>query len=70
MDEALEWLRRAPFRDNELELRQLSEPEDFGAEFTPEMQAREQALRDQVATQAQGAQVRPDGDPQGQTPDR
>src|SRR4026209_1604672 len=34
-DEALEWLKRAPFQEGEVELRQVFEAEDFGAEFTP-----------------------------------
>src|SRR5215469_17322115 len=41
MDEAVEWLKRAPFRNEEVEIRQVFEAEDFGAEFTPELRARE-----------------------------
>lgn len=49
MDEALEWLRRAPFGDGaEIEVRPFYEPEDFGEAFTPEMQEREQTLRDRL----------------------
>jgi hypothetical protein len=48
-EEALEWLRRWPHGPedgtNELELRQVFTAEDFGAEFTPELQAREAELR-------------------------
>ena len=33
--EALDWLKRAPFEDTEVEIRQVFEAEDFGAEFTP-----------------------------------
>ena len=44
-EEALEWLKRAPFRDGEeVELRQVFEAEDFGAEFTPELREQEQRL--------------------------
>ena len=49
LEEAVEWLQRAPFVDAEIELRPVLEAEDFGPEFTPEMQEREQALRDRVA---------------------
>lgn len=38
MDEAVEWLKRAPFDGGtEVEIRQIFEAEDFGAEFTPEL---------------------------------
>ena len=44
-EEALEWLRRAPFDDGaELELRQVFEMEDFGAEFTPELREQEKRV--------------------------
>jgi hypothetical protein len=41
--EAIEWLKRAPFEDAEIELRQVHEAEDFGEQFTPEH--REEAER-------------------------
>ncbi|MDX6614109.1 MAG: hypothetical protein QOD75_3295 [Blastocatellia bacterium] len=48
-DEAIEWLKRAPFDDDtELELRQVFEAEDFGAEFTPEARAQEERLRAEI----------------------
>ena len=47
--EAIEWLKRAPFEDTEVEIRQVFESDDFGAEFTPEMREREDRLRAQVA---------------------
>ncbi|MEO6236921.1 MAG: YciI family protein [Vicinamibacterales bacterium] len=47
-EEAVEWLKRAPFAENEVELRQVFEAEDFGAEFTPELRAQEERLRAQV----------------------
>ena len=49
MDEAIEWLKRAPFREGELEIRQVFEAEDFGEEFTPELREREERLRKQLA---------------------
>jgi hypothetical protein len=51
-DEAIEWLKRAPFNDTEVEIRQVFEAEDFGAELTPELRAQEERLRKQVAGKA------------------
>ena len=48
-DEAIEWLKRAPFEETEVEIRQVFEAEDFGAEFTPELREQEERLRAQVA---------------------
>jgi hypothetical protein len=53
MDEAVEWLKKAPFDGGaELEIRQVFEAEDFGAEFTPELRAQEDRLRAEMAKQA------------------
>jgi hypothetical protein len=50
MDEAVEWLKRAPFDGGtEIELRPVFEASDFGEEFTPELREQEQRLRDQIA---------------------
>jgi hypothetical protein len=50
MDEAVEWLKRAPFDGGtEIEIRQVFEAEDFGAEFTPELRKQEENIRAQVA---------------------
>jgi hypothetical protein len=43
--EALEWAKRIPFNDGEVEIRQLFESEDFGAEFTPELREQEERQR-------------------------
>lgn len=51
MDEAVEWAKRCPNPMNgpsELELRQVFQASDFGEVFTPEMQAKEDALRARV----------------------
>ena len=49
MDEAVEWIKRAPFEDGaEIELRPMFEADDFGAEFTPELRAQEDRLRAQA----------------------
>lgn len=52
-EEAIEWVKRCPNPmpgESEIEIRQVFEPEDFGAEFTPELREREQRLRAEVAT--------------------
>ncbi|MGH9543875.1 MAG: YciI family protein [Terriglobales bacterium] len=50
MEEAVEWLKRSPFDGGtEIEIRQVFEAEDFGAEFTPELREQEERLRKQVA---------------------
>lgn len=52
IDEAVEWLKRAPFEDgDEVEIRPVFEAEDFGAEYTPELRAQEERLRAQVEQQ-------------------
>jgi hypothetical protein len=48
-DEAIEWLKRAPFDETEVEIRQVFEAEDFGAELTPELREQEERLRKQVS---------------------
>jgi hypothetical protein len=49
VDEAVEWLKRAPFDDGvEVTIRPVFEPEDFGEEFTPELRAKEERLRAEV----------------------
>ncbi len=49
IDEAVEWLKRAPFGGGtEVEIRPVFEAEDFGKEFTPELRAQEQRLREQI----------------------
>jgi hypothetical protein len=45
MEEAVEWLKRAPFDGGvEVELRPAFSPDDFGEEYTPELRARDEAL--------------------------
>ena len=52
MDEAVEWIKRAPFGGGtEIELRPVFEMEDFGDEFTPELREQEQRLRAQTEGQ-------------------
>ena len=50
--EAIEWVKRCPNPfpgESEIEIRQVYEAEDFGAEFTPELRAQEERVRAQVA---------------------
>jgi hypothetical protein len=50
-DEAIEWLKRAPFDGGaEVEIRQVFEAEDFGEEFTPELRAQENRIREQITS--------------------
>ena len=48
MDEAVEWLKRAPFQEGTVEIRQVFEEEDFGDEFTPELRDQERRIREQA----------------------
>jgi len=51
MDEAIEWVRRVPNTDgahHEIEIRRVFEAADFGEAFTPELQEREEAMRNQT----------------------
>jgi hypothetical protein len=51
LEEAVEWIRRSPFRkgNEEIEIRRVFEAEDFGENLTPEVRAQEQRLRQSVA---------------------
>jgi hypothetical protein len=52
MDDAVAWLKRAPFSGGEeVEIRPVLEAEDFGPELTPELREREQRLRAQADKQ-------------------
>jgi hypothetical protein len=51
MNEAIEWVKRCPNPhegESEIEIRQVFEAEDFGAEFTPELREQEERLRAQM----------------------
>ena len=45
LEETIEWLKRAPFQEGEVEIRQIFEADDFGDAFTPELRAQEERLR-------------------------
>lgn len=54
LQEAIEWVKRCPNpmpTESEIEIRQIFEAEDFGAEFTPELREQEERLRTQVEAQ-------------------
>ncbi|MET0225427.1 MAG: YciI family protein [Dokdonella sp.] len=54
-EEAIEWAKRCPNPHEgecEIEIRQIFEAEDFGAEFTPELQQQEERLRAQISGKA------------------
>ena len=50
-DEVVEWLKRAPFQDAEVEIRPLYEADDFGENFTPELREAEEKRRAQAELQ-------------------
>jgi hypothetical protein len=51
-EEAIEWVKRAPFDGGtEIELRQVFEAADFGAQLTPELRAQEDKLRATLESQ-------------------
>jgi hypothetical protein len=56
-EEAIEWVKRCPNPmpgESEIEIRQIFEADDFGPEFTPELQEQEERLRAQMNTQQKG----------------
>jgi hypothetical protein len=50
-EEAVEWVKRIPFREGEVEIRQVFESEDFGDAMTPELREQEDRLRRATAKQ-------------------
>jgi hypothetical protein len=55
MDEAIAWMKRCPNPgrgESWLEIRQIAEMEDFGAEMTPELREQEERLRNEAARKA------------------
>lgn len=57
MQEAIDWVKRCPNPmpgESEIEIRQIFEAEDFGDEFTPELRAQEERLREEMSRQAAG----------------
>ena len=56
LKEAIEWVKRSPFEDSEVEIRQVFEADDFGAEFTPELREQEERVRAQAEKLAKSTQ--------------
>jgi hypothetical protein len=50
-EEVIEWVRKAPFRDGEVEIRQVFSSDDFGDAMTPELREQEDRLRATVEAQ-------------------
>lgn len=48
-EEAIEWLKRAPFEETEVEIRQVYESEDFGDAFPADLREQEERLRERIA---------------------
>ena len=52
LDEAIEWLKRAPFEGTDVEIRPIFEAEDFGQNLSPELREKNEQLRKQAAEHA------------------
>jgi hypothetical protein len=48
-EEAVEWMRRSPFREGAIEIRRVFEAEDFGDSLPPEVREQEARMRDELA---------------------
>jgi hypothetical protein len=51
LQDAINWLKKSPFQDTEVEIRQIFEMEDFGEAMTPEQREQEKRLQAQLAAQ-------------------
>jgi hypothetical protein len=51
-EEAIEWAKRVPFQEGEVELRQIFEEDDFGEAFTPELGGQERQIAEKAAENA------------------
>jgi len=49
MSEAVDWLKRAPFKTGEVEIRQIAEAEDLGDGYTPELREQDERIRAEAA---------------------
>jgi len=45
MDEAIQWMKRAPFQEGEIEIRRVFEADEFGDELAPEYREQEERMR-------------------------
>jgi hypothetical protein len=53
-EEVIEWAKKIPFREGEVEIRQVATAEDFGDALTPELREQEDRLRATVESQQRG----------------
>ncbi|MDX8141109.1 YciI family protein [Lentzea sp. BCCO 10_0061] len=53
LQDAVEWLKKAPFQEGEVEIRQVHGDEAFGDALTPEIKAQEDRMREQIASRSQ-----------------
>ena len=64
MQEAIDWVKRCPNpmpgEEPEIEIRQVFEADDFGAEFTPELREQEDRLRAKIDRQTKSQEARVD----------
>jgi hypothetical protein len=49
-EEAIEWMKRSPFQEGEIEIRRVFELSDFGEDIAPQTLEREQRLRSQIGS--------------------
>jgi hypothetical protein len=57
LQEAVEWVKKCPNpmrTDSEIEIRQIASAEDFGEAYTPEIEAREERMREEVERKTKG----------------
>jgi hypothetical protein len=54
LDEAIEWVKRSPFREGEVDVRQVFEADDFGDALTPEVREAEERMRARLAERQGG----------------
>ena len=51
LEETIDWMKRAPFQEGEVEIREIHGADDFGEAFTPELREQEERLRARLAEQ-------------------
>lgn len=57
LEEAIEWLKRAPFEGTTVEIRQVFEADDFGAELTPDLREQEERHREAAEALRKGGRA-------------
>lgn len=50
LDEAIDWMKRAPFKEGEIEIRQIAQAEDFGEAYTPAVREQEERIRERIGS--------------------